>query len=217
MRADVYDADELLGYFAWGLEEAPVTTPIATYLTTREPEIYAAVQAIRQGVTQSLSFPHAASATDATAHQHSIEVDISPSGLAPNQLAYTYSRLVFRDPFAPGELETQYGSDERPENPPVLSEVAYRLTLTGFVGVCAGSKEASQWLGLLMLRGGLNRQLAIARFFDLTIDSPVSFPRDTPPERSAILTLARNVIDKPQAPDQLYNLVYQYVERSRRH
>jgi hypothetical protein len=214
MRVDVQGSGTL-GYFAWALEGSLITEPIARYLLTEGAKPNEAVQAIRQTVTQSLRPSRGPLFDPARADQFNPEDISSTSGFGVSSASAAYYELTRRTPYGPQDLEAQYASDEEDDRPNSLSDAAYQLMLTSFLGVFSEISEASQWLALLMVRGGFNRQMAISRFFSEVFGLDFDLAPGRLPSRSLIVRSARDILDKPMAIDNLESLAHEYVSRPR--
>ena len=73
-----------------------------------------------------------------------------------------------------------------------LDGPAYRAMLAGFLGGLAGDMDAIEWLGLLLVRGSLNRQLTIGRYLGTLTQGQIG-------NREATLPTKREVLEWAQA------------------
>ena len=90
---------------------------------------------------------------------------------------------------APDEL---YDADSRMPGP--IDDLAYQAMLAGFLGAFDGDQYAIQLLALLLLRGSLNRQLAIGRFFRMLTRDGLGVFESNLPTKNEVVTLAQTLV-----------------------
>jgi hypothetical protein len=73
-----------------------------------------------------------------------------------------------------------------------VDATAYRLMLKSFLMAFMGQSSIG-WLGVLMLRGSLDRQFTITRFLHLMTDTNIPGHYDRPPSRQMVIHWAQAI------------------------
>jgi hypothetical protein len=228
MRVDVEGAKPLFAYFAWAIEANPATDSVARYLAGAGDDVNARVVARRvEDLVAEELFLYRGQPLRYELWRSGREFSTDPVLARPRDYAVWLDGLPDT-----AHLEAMLGADERELPSARLQEAAYQLMLTSFLGSLGDLPYAMSWLGRLMVRGGLNRQLTIATFLGLVTDGRIGIEPGPPdaefraPDPEAVLTWARRAIEdgmssrfEPRPTEQgdgLEHYIAEYVGRVRR-
>jgi hypothetical protein len=178
-------------YFAWAFENLPALTEITESLSrparSADPVFVSRVELLvrRAFATETASVAGSEpvdqqrqnrywSRGDKFRQTHDIEVHYTDVlGGTPDQIL--------------SSPEENYAADDEPLGPAV-DNAAYRLMLNSFLMSFLQARVCLPWLGVLLVRGRIDRQLTISRFLSLLTEANISpFSQDRPPSRDAVL------------------------------
>ncbi|CCK24444.1 hypothetical protein BN159_0065 [Streptomyces davaonensis JCM 4913] len=195
MRVSSAGLPEAFGYFAWALENLPAVSGIAESLArdSDEPldELDDAVR--RSFLIETRQLPETFDRFPErgrwwSAWQPRWNLPEEPDLPRPTDYVDTVGAVPSRYLSAP---EQYFGADSQSLGP-MADAAAYRLMLNCFLMAFGEERSCLPWLGVLMLRGPLDRQFTIARFLHLMTNADgVDVGRyDSPPSRGLVLDWA---------------------------
>jgi hypothetical protein len=112
-----------------------------------------------------------------------------------------------------GGWREQFGADRGEAVSAYAEDIAYHLMLICFMGVLDGNMDALRWLVVLMVRGGLNRQLTISRFLGVAIPDIIEGPAEMLPGHDAVLGWAEVASNASSLESVLARMVAEYRSR----
>ncbi|WP_330309819.1 MULTISPECIES: hypothetical protein [unclassified Streptomyces] len=199
MRVSSVGLPEAFGYFAWAFENLPATSGIAESLTRDSDDRLDGLDYVvrRSFFIETGQLPGALEDyLERGRWRFAWEPPPGGSsdeyGLAtPTDYVDTVGTLPSRYLSAP---EQYFGADSQSLGP-MADAAAYRLMLNCFLMAFLQERSCLPWLGVLMLRGPLDRQFTIARFLHLMTVADVVGRYDSPPSRDLVLDWA-SAIDR---------------------
>lgn len=210
MRVDLRGADERLGYLAWAIEQSNDTQQLVPYLASPNSSTEAAVEWLEQVILAHL---------DVSPNLYTGEPPWGyppPDPRFPRPLLTQYLEAIGGIPGGfLGNLPPQFGADMDQSISAYADDTAYQLMLVCFLGTLDGDINALRWLAVLMVRGGINRQLTISRFLALTTSERAGRLVEAPPDQVEVLGLAQQVIASPSVERVLPSMVTEYISRAR--
>ncbi|GIF22090.1 hypothetical protein BJ973_002416 [Actinoplanes tereljensis] len=216
MRIDTSGRDPLLGYFAWAFDNLPEFDGLANLLKFADSEAIGYAGYVRDAILR-VYFDETVLA----------DRSLSPDGRRaylgqPPSLSLTLARSTTRyvdflaiSPYDYlGEAETQFGADDVDANDPRLDSTAYRFMLVNFLGALDGYVDAVSWLGVLLLRGNLNRRLTIIGFLVTLIGGESDLAEPTIPSTEVVLEWVNRVRLFREGPNlaHLERLIRAYID-----
>jgi hypothetical protein len=173
LQLSAEDENRVFGDFVWAMETLPETRSLAA--TVLRPGGLP-IEDISEVIRRRISGPFNTGRSLDSPPLDTFDVTLDPSYLRSDQLYVAYLRWldvygmagwVSLDPYFWTEIEAMFAADGSPTAPGYLDTITYRLMLTSFVGTALAVPQARSLLRLLLLRGSLNRQLAIMHFIHL--------------------------------------------------
>lgn len=234
MRIQLEGADPRLPYFAWALEQSESTQGVANYLSTaKDVNADAVAEWIGRAVDSELDLlprrgilqKHWPYAQWASEGRHWYERFIptwrwferrprtsitwrNPSTAVPADYVESIS------PWNMDDLRRQLGADERGHRLALVEEAAYRLMLVAFLGALNSNPVAIRWLCVLMVRGGLNRQLTISHFLAVASGGTFGNTEMALPSPPELLEWAQASVTQFKVEPALRQMVSDYVARA---
>jgi hypothetical protein len=192
MRVISSELPEPYGYFAWAVENLPAT---ARYVERSGAEVRPSdlELAVRRSFLLETVSVGAGTPVDLRRPDQYWSRGGGPGAGPPNPAGTQvhYADVVRAAPHEVlGRPDQHYGADTEPRGP-AAEAAAYRLMLNGFLMAYLHAENCLPWLGVLMLRGPLDRQFTIARFLHLmTLADVDDSPGDRPPARDSVFAWA---------------------------
>ncbi|MFI0514904.1 hypothetical protein ACH3Y9_33540 [Streptomyces sp. WSLK1-5] len=203
MRASTAGLHERIGYFAWAFESLPALADIAESVRSRSQDTsddiagrirYAARNAFRLETARAGNLEGLETTT--ARGQGEDQLYWAPGGSGEFPFGFRtparYADVVDGPGISLSIPRVYFGSDVESLDARV-DAAAYRLMLNCFVMSFAGDPACLPWLGLLMLRGPLDRQFTIARFLNTMTNTSVVGRYDGPPGRALVLEWVRAI------------------------
>lgn len=209
-------------YFAWAFENLPALTEIVESLSrpprSADPALVSRVELL---VRRAFAIETASVIGSEPVDQQRQSRYWSrggKSGLARGIEVY-YTDVIIG---APDQIlsspEENYAADDEPLGPAV-DDAAYRLMLNSFLMSFLQARVCLPWLGVLLVRGRIDRQFTISRFLSLLTEANISSsPHDRPPSRDVVLEWAGLIRagDLPFRPGiSLQNAITVYLDALR--
>lgn len=190
MNISLKNQDERLGYFAWALEALPETNPFATLLTHPQPETHLDLPVIAEQIKRATSlelYPYDSHEKSANFPFRSDQRQVWPYF---DELQIRYAGLIPDPSTVRHNVQAYFGADDVQDFPPPMENAAYRLMLSCFLQSQAGEQQALAWLQVLLLRGPINRQMAIARFLATVTRGKLGLQQPGIPSQEQVITWA---------------------------
>ncbi|MDQ0836092.1 hypothetical protein QF032_007936 [Streptomyces achromogenes] len=188
MRVTASRLREPYGYFAWALENLPAT---ARHLERSGGQVQPrdVERAVRRSFVLETTGAGRAPQVDLRRPDQYWSRGRGPDAAFPQPpgTQANYADVLRASPQeALGMPDRHYSADVEPRGPAV-DDAAYRLMLNGFLMAFLHAESCLPWLGVLLLRGPLDRQFTISRFLRLMTWADVDdSPGDRPPGRESV-------------------------------
>ncbi|MGW2960849.1 hypothetical protein ACWDGI_20600 [Streptomyces sp. NPDC001220] len=203
MRASSAVRDERTGYFAWAFENLPALADIADGVQSRRAVTpddvagqvrFAAKNAFRLETTTGRDLGDLETPTGRDLEEEQTYWSSGGSGEYPFgfRTPTRYADVVDGPGLSLSVPRLYFGSDGEYLDARV-DAAAYRLMLNCFLMSFLADPVCLPWLGLLMLRGPLDRQFTIARFLDAMTETSIAGRYDSPPSRALVLEWIRAI------------------------
>ncbi|MCX5097626.1 hypothetical protein OOK36_55320 [Streptomyces sp. NBC_00365] len=193
MRVRSTELPEEYGYFAWAVENLPATARYLQGAGTKDIEPHGLELAVRRAfLRETVGGAGSGRPVD---QQRPGQYWSRGGALArppgPTGMEISYAGLLRAPPHdVLGDPRAHYGADTEPRGP-AADAAAYRLMLGGFLMAYLHVESCLPWLGVLLLRGPLDRQFTIGRFLRLmTLAEVGEGPDDRPPGRETVFAWA---------------------------
>ncbi|MFJ9900339.1 hypothetical protein ACIQPR_44115 [Streptomyces sp. NPDC091280] len=192
MRASTAGLDERIGYFAWAFENLPALADISDAVTRRSAAPSSGF-ADRVRVAAKNAF-HLETTSDQDFGDAQTYWSLGGSADYPFgfRTPLRYADVIGSPSRYLSDPQRYFGADAA-----LLDArgdaAAYRLMLNCFLMPFLSNTTSLPWLGVLILRGPLDRQFTIARFLKIMTEANVGGSDDSPPSRALVLDWVRAI------------------------
>lgn len=172
-----------IGYFAWAVEGLP---------------------RVRSIVDEELDGPHRGRLWYRSRESFS-EIGAAIQEQAALSLTENPRLILF-------EPELFFGIDDRVDTSPDRQEQSYEEMLASFIGALGGERLGLEYAAALMIRGGLNRRLTIARFLGVASLGEIGIQNARIPTERDVQNWARRIQEPMQVQrDRVQDLAWEYL------
>lgn len=192
MRASTAGLDERIGYFAWAFENLPALADISDAVARRS-------EARSSGIADRvrIAAKNAFHLETTSVRDFGEEQTYWSSGGSVDYPFGFRTPLRYADvidsPSGYLSVPRRYFGADAALLDPRGDAAAYRLMLNCFLMPFLRDATSLPWLGVLMLRGPLDRQFTVARFLEIMTEASVGGSDGGPPSRALVLDWVRAI------------------------
>jgi hypothetical protein len=199
-------------YFAWAFEHLPETAPVSqvlqTYQLNRQIQKESVVELLRQAYQVRVQQAEGRGLPGT----YKYESSVSPASLliAHRNFDRQFSSRLLDPPIIVLQNPRKHFGADNVVLSPAMEEGIYQSMLAFMIGALDGDNSALQWLGVIMLRGGLNRQFTVRNFVRVVLRDDQAEIASLP-DRGEIEELSQRLTYQGVSESLLDRLMSQYL------